>query len=126
MLPMGFPVLRALGRQRFVPDDQHILRVLLLRRLGELETPREDGFAVDNNHLIVRDGMIGINRRGHPLVGQEVGRGVFFVALTLIQNHLHRHAALVGVEQCLGDGGGGEAVGLDENAGLGSPNGVDN
>jgi hypothetical protein len=34
-LPVGFPVLRILGRQSLVADDHHILRVLLLSGLCE-------------------------------------------------------------------------------------------
>src|SRR5215218_6715756 len=48
MRPMRVPVLDVLRRECLVADDQNILRVLLLRRPGEIETPREDGFAVDN------------------------------------------------------------------------------
>jgi hypothetical protein len=125
MLDVRLPVLGVLRRQRLVPDDQHVLGVLLLRRLGEIETPRDNGLAVENHHLIMRDGMFGINHRGHALVGQEVGRGVFLGPLAFVEDHLHRHTPLVAVEQCFGDRGGGEAVGLDKNADLGVTKGVD-
>jgi hypothetical protein len=69
MLRVSLPVLRVLCRQRPVRDDQHVLGVPLLRRLREVEAPRNDGFTVDDHHLIMRDGVIGINRRGHALVG---------------------------------------------------------
>jgi hypothetical protein len=78
MLRMDPPVLGVLRRQRLVPNDQHILSVLLLGGLGEIETPRDDGFPIDNHHLIMRNGVRGINLREHALVGQEVGRGIFF------------------------------------------------
>ena len=70
--------------------------------------------------------MGGINRRrGHALAGQKVGRGVLLGALTLIEDDQHLKAPLMGVEQRFGDRRQGKAVGVDEDAGLGSSNGVD-
>jgi hypothetical protein len=71
MRPMRVPVLRVLCGQSFVADDEHVLRVLLLRRLGESETPCDDGFAVDNDDLIMSDGMRGINRRRYPWLARK-------------------------------------------------------
>jgi hypothetical protein len=70
--------------------------------------------------------MIGINLRRRALLGQEVGRGVLFGALALIEDHLHLYAAFVGIEQRFGDRRRGEAVSLDKNPGLSSTNDVDN
>jgi hypothetical protein len=42
MLRVCLPVLGVLGRQRLVVDAQQVFGILLLRRLGEIETPRDD------------------------------------------------------------------------------------
>ena len=83
VLRVRLPVLGVLISQCLVPDDQHVFGILLLRRFGEVKTAREDGLAVDDHHLIMRNGMRGINLCGDALVGQEVGRGVFLGALAL-------------------------------------------
>ena len=70
-------MLRMLRCQRLIVSDQHVVRVLLLRRCGEIAAPRDDGFAVDDHGLIMRDTIVGINRRRHALVGQEAGGRIF-------------------------------------------------
>jgi hypothetical protein len=124
VLRVCLPILRVLRRQGRVANDQHVLRVFPLSGLGEIEAPRDEGFPVDNDDLIMRNGVLGINRRGHALVGQEIGGGVFLRALALVEDHLHLHTPLMGVEERLGNGGRGEAVGLDEDAAPGSGKGV--
>ena len=78
MLCMRLPVLRVLCRQSGIPNDQEVLGILLLGGLREVEASREDGFAVDDHHLVVRDRMLGVDYRRHPLIRQEIGRGIFF------------------------------------------------
>ena len=126
MRPMRVPVLRVLCGQCFVADDQHVFRVLFLRRLREIERPRDDNLAVDDHHLVMGDGVGGVDLCRYPLVGEEVGGGVFLRALALVEDDLDLDASCVGIKQRLGNRRRGEAVGLDENARLGSSNGVDN
>jgi hypothetical protein len=104
MLRMDLPVLAILIRQCLVPDDQHILRVLFLGGLGEIERPGDDELLIYDHDLVVGDGMLRVNHGWHPLVGQEVSRGVFFAALALVENDLDSHATSVRIEQRLGDG----------------------
>jgi hypothetical protein len=92
----GFPPITSL---RLVAH----LGVFLLRRLRKVEASCEDGFAVDDHHLVVRKRMVGVNLRWHPLVGQEVGRGVFLIALALIEDDLDLYAAFVSVKQRFGN-----------------------
>ena len=101
MRPMRVPVLRVLCGQCLVPDDEQVLRVLLLRRLGEVEAPGEHRLAVDDHHLVVRNGVVGIDHGRHALIGEEVGGGVLLTTLALVQDDLHLHATRVGIEQRL-------------------------
>src|SRR5215211_2039247 len=72
MLAMRLPVLGILCREGLVLDDQQVLRILGLGRLREVEASRDDGFAVDDHHLVVRDRMLGVDQRRHSLVREEV------------------------------------------------------
>ena len=49
MRRMRLPVRGVLRRQRCVPNDQHVFGILLLRRLREVKTARDDSLAV-NDH----------------------------------------------------------------------------
>lgn len=48
MLRMRLPVLRVLRGECGIPNDQEVLGVLFLGRLGEIEAASEDGFAIDS------------------------------------------------------------------------------
>jgi hypothetical protein len=51
MLPMGVPVLCVLCGKGLVADDQQILGILLLGRLGEVEASRDDELAIDDDDV---------------------------------------------------------------------------
>jgi hypothetical protein len=51
MLRVRLPVLGILRRQGFVPDHQHVLSILLLRRLGEVKTSGDDRLTADDDNL---------------------------------------------------------------------------
>jgi hypothetical protein len=104
MLGVRLPVLRILRRQRLVSDDQEVLRIFLLGGFREIETPRDEGLAVDDDDLVMGNGMLGINLRGYALVGQEIGRGVFFGALALIEDDLYPDTPSVGLSSALAIG----------------------
>jgi hypothetical protein len=73
MLRMRLPVLRVLRGQSWIPNDQQVLGVLLLGRLGEVEASRDDDLAVDNHDLVMRDGVYRVDLGRHLLIRQEVG-----------------------------------------------------
>jgi hypothetical protein len=79
-------------------DAAHILGVLVLRRLREVEAAGEDRLAIDDDHLVMGNRVVGVDHGRHPLVGQEVRRGIFLRALTLIEDDLHLDATLMGVQ----------------------------
>lgn len=47
----------------------------------------------------MRNRMGGVDHRWHPLIRQEVGRGIFLIALTLIEDHLDLYATCVRVKR---------------------------
>ena len=53
MLAMRLPILRVLCRHSGIPDDHEILRILVLRRVGEVEAARDDGLTIDDDDLIM-------------------------------------------------------------------------
>jgi hypothetical protein len=85
MLGVRLPVLYVLRRQCLIPDDQQVLGVLLLGGLGEVETSRDDEFTVDDDHLVMRNRMLGVDHRQHALVREEVSGGILLRALALIR-----------------------------------------
>jgi len=72
--------------------------LLLLRGFGEVETPGDNEFAIDNEDLIVRNGVVGIDHDRYTLIGQEVGGGILVTALALVEDDLHLDPALMGVK----------------------------
>jgi len=61
MLEMLLPVGGVLLGERSIANRQKVFRILLLRRLGEIEAPRKDRVAVDDHDLVVGDGVLGID-----------------------------------------------------------------
>ncbi len=112
---MLFPVRRILRRQGWISEDQHVLRVVLLRSLRKVEGAGNNRFVINDHHLVVGDGVGGVDADGNPRMSQEVGFGVVLRLLTLIQDDVHLNPALLRSHQGLGDGGGGKRVGLDED-----------
>jgi hypothetical protein len=53
MLPMGVPVLRVLRSQGLIANDLQVLGVFLLGSFRKIETPRDDGFAINAHYLIM-------------------------------------------------------------------------
>ncbi len=58
----GHPlVLYVFFRQCPIPDNQQILRILFLNRLGEIEAPRNDSLPIDDHEFVMRNGMNGVD-----------------------------------------------------------------
>ena len=98
MLAMGLPVLGILRRQGWMTDDQQILGVFLLGGFGEVKAASHDQFTIDDDHLMVRNRVVGVDQSRHPLIRQEIGRRILLRALTLVQDDLHLDTAFVGVQ----------------------------
>ena len=65
------PVRRVSLSQRRVSDHHHIFRVPLLGGVGELERTRDDRVAIDDHHVVIRDGMGGVNPDGDTGLRQQ-------------------------------------------------------
>jgi hypothetical protein len=104
-----------LGEDRVV-DYQQVLRVMLLRRSGEVEGAREDHAVIDDHDLVMRNGVLGVNERRDAAVLDEIRLRVFLRPLAMVQDHLHLEAAPMRVHQGFGNRRGSKAVGLHQHA----------
>ena len=95
------------------PDDEEVLGVLLLGGLREVERTGDDDRPVDDDDLVVGDGVLGVDIGGDAGVREKGRRRVLLRPLALVEDHFDLDPPLVRLEQGLGDRGGGEGVGLD-------------
>lgn len=86
---MKLPILNVSRRKFFVTDDEEILGVTLLSCLGKVERARNHDFIVDDHHLVVGNGMSGVDFRRNAGVDEEVGGRIFLRFLALVQQHLN-------------------------------------
>ena len=84
VMPVGFVG----SREGLVVQHQEILGVVLLGRRGEVERAGDDRLAINDHHLVVRDGMDRINAHRDPRMRQEIRFGIVLGALALIQDDL--------------------------------------
>ena len=116
MFEMFLPVSGVLPGERNIMNGQEVFGVLLLGGLGEIEAPRKDRVAVDDHYLVVGDGVAGVDPNGNASVSQE-GRGrIMSGAIAAVEYHFYVYPAPVSVHQRFGDGCGGKAIGLDQDA----------
>src|SRR6266498_5018773 len=101
---MLLPVLGILRRQRLAAGDLDVLRILVLGGLGIIERAADDDLPIDDDDLIMGNGMLGIDQRGDPRIGQEIGRRVFVGAVALVEDGFYVHAAFFGIHQSFRDG----------------------
>src|SRR6266511_662425 len=70
VLGVCLPVLGILRCQRRTSCYLDVLRILLLGGLGVIERAADDDFPIDDDDLIVRNRMLGIDQGGNAGVGQ--------------------------------------------------------
>ena len=116
---MGFPVVTVGGGQPPVPDPEQVFRVAGLGGMGEIETAGKDHLPVDDDDLVVGDGVGRVHPDGHAAPDEEGQIGMALGQLGPVQNDPDRHATVVGALERPGDGVAGEAVGLDPDLGPG-------
>jgi hypothetical protein len=96
MLEMFLPVGCVFLRERKIANGQEVFRVLLLRRLGEIEAPGKDRVAVDDHDLVVGDGVLGVDPHRNPGMGQERRRPIMSRAIAAVENNFHLYPTPVG------------------------------
>ena len=94
MLGMGLPICCVLGRKVGAADHQEVLSVILFRRPGEIERPRNDGLAVDHHDFVVGYGVLGVDLDRNARVLYEICRRVFLALLGFVQNDFDLDAPL--------------------------------
>lgn len=109
------PVVKVQPGEFFRADDQQVLGIFLLGGLGEIEGAGNHNRPVDEDDLVVGDGVLAVDVGGDAGVPEKGERGVSLAPLTLVEDHLHLDPAPVRLEQSVGNRGGGEGVSLDED-----------
>jgi hypothetical protein len=113
------PVLNIEAGQFLVPNDEEIFRVLLFRGRGEIERPRDDDLLIDDDHLVMGNGVCSVDPYGDSRIHEKGNRGILLRSLALVQDDLHFDPSLMGAQQGLRNGSGGKGVRLDKNGSLG-------
>jgi len=114
MFQMVVPVLAVGLCDLLRPDNEEVFRILFLRGLCKVEGAGYCRQSVDNDDLVVGDGMPVIDVRRDPHVREECGGGVFRGALALVEDGRNFDAPLAGLDERFRDGGGCEGICLDE------------
>ena len=73
MLLVRVPILDILFSEDGVVDYQQVLRVMLLRRFGEVEGTGEHDGVVEDHDLVVGNGVLGINEGRDAIILEEIG-----------------------------------------------------
>jgi hypothetical protein len=98
---------------------QQVFRVLLFCRLGKIEGTGNQGAAVDNDNLVVGNGVCRVDIGRNARMGDKICRGVLCFTLTSIQNGLDPDPALSCLDEGLCDRYTGKRVGLQQDLSMG-------
>ena len=101
-----------------VSNDKKILCVGFFCAAGEIETARDEREPVDEDHLVVRDGMLGIDQGGDAGVDEKVSRRILLCLLASIQDGENRDASIMCFDARCGYRFGSERIGLNEDLAL--------
>jgi len=114
---------RAIGFEQIglALDDEHVLGIFNFRLVREIEAAGNQHAAVDDNDFVVGDGVLSVDVRGQAVVNQVAQFGVRLLLVTLIEDDLDINASALGFDQGVGDGFGGEGIGLNQHFFAGSP-----
>jgi len=119
MLLVPVPVVPVQLRHLLRPHYEQVFGILLFSTPREIERTTDHGRPVNDDDLVMSNGVRRVYEGRNPRISQEIGRGVIRRPLAPVENRFYSHASLVSLEQCLRDGCRGKGVRLDENLGLG-------
>jgi len=100
---VALPVFEVGFGQLLRADDQEVLRVLLLGGLCEIERAGDDDRTVDEDDLVVGNGVLFVDVGRDAGMRQKGRRRVPLGLLTLVEDRLDLYAAFVGLEERLRD-----------------------
>ena len=104
-------------------QDQKVFGVVFLGRLGEVKASCDDDVAIYHHHLVVSDGVGGIDPGGDPGVKQKRHAAVLSSSLAPVKDGPDINTTVMGSLQSSRDGCAGEAVCLNQNRRLGVTDG---
>jgi hypothetical protein len=85
MSGMILPILDIPVSQLLIMDHKKVLSITLLGGLGEIERPCDHRLPVNDHHLVMRNGVLGVYLNGYPIMYQDK-RGA--CAATLLRTNL--------------------------------------
>src|SRR5581483_7332124 len=99
MFLVTMPIIRVLACQRFVVNDNQILRVLLLGCLCKIKRAGEDRLTTNDHHLVMSDGVLRVNIGWNAGMGDKISGSIFLPPLAFIKDDLYMDATSVGIHQ---------------------------
>lgn len=121
-VPLPFPcVLLPHGR---VPDERHVLGVPLLGGAGIVVAARDNRGKINDNELVVHDGVFGVVAHVHARLSQPAALVAPAVPAPGVQHHPHIHISGMGGDEGVGNGRAGEGVGRHTDGGPGGVEGL--
>lgn len=76
-------------------DHQQVFRIVYLSSPGEVEAASDEGFSVDQDDLVMSDGMLAVDVDRDAMIRQIGGDGVFARFLAFIQDNNHFNPVMV-------------------------------
>lgn len=104
------------GQVGVVLNDEEVLGVAFLSGLREVERTGNDGPVVDEDNLVVGDGVAVVDEGGDALVEEEVEFAVVLGFLRFVEDDLAIDATFFRFEDGLGDRGRRERISLNPDA----------
>ena len=113
------PVIGVLPSQFRAAQNEQVFGVVFFGGRCEIEGAGDNGLAVHDHDLVVRDGVLRVNQRGDAFMRQKIGRRILGGHVAFVEDRAHVHAALVGVHQRSRDFLGRKTVRLHQDVRLG-------
>lgn len=103
MSKVRLPILFVSLGDLLVPNNENVLRVSFLGRLGEIKRAGHHADVVHDDYFVVSDGVARIDVGLDSGVGEEIGGGIFLGPIAPIQNRRDFDSAFVSIHQRLCD-----------------------
>jgi len=100
-------------------QDQQVFCILLFCCPGEIKGAGNQGAAVNNEDLVVGNGMRRIDIGWNARMGDKIGRGVLCLTLASVQDGFNPEPTFAGIYEGLGNRRAGKRVGLQQDLATG-------
>ena len=107
---MAAPFLGTVRSSRWIFDHPQILGVPFFSRHSEIKGASQDDSIVDHSQFLMLAFMVGIDEYIDTMLCQKAGNRPTRILLAFVEDHGQSDAALLRLDQCLGDLNRGEVV----------------